>query len=63
MTSEEYIKNVTDQIRIRRIRPQIAKELSDHIMDQVAEYCGEGMSEEEADQCAVREMGEPISGR
>ena len=61
MTSEEYIKNVTDQIRIRRIRPQIAKELSDHIMDQAAEYCGEGMSEEEAAQCAVREMGEPIS--
>lgn len=50
MISEEYIKNVTDQIRIRRLRPQIAKELSDHIMDQVAEYCGEGMSEEEADQ-------------
>lgn len=61
MTREEYIKNVTDQIRIKCIRPQIAKELSDHIMDQSDEYCREGMSEEEADRCAVQEMGEPIA--
>ncbi len=61
MTSEEYIRNVTDQIRIRRIRPQIAKELNDHIMDQAVEYYSEGMSEEEAERCAVQEMGEPIA--
>lgn len=57
---EEFIKNITDQIRCVRARESVAKELTDHIQDQTAAYEESGVGHEEAVRRAVREMGDPV---
>lgn len=57
---EEFIRNITDQIRCVRARDAVAKELSDHIKDQAETYEEAGMEHEEAVRMAVREMGDPV---
>ena len=56
----EYIQIVTDQIRCKKVRSFIADELAQHIDDQLESYLADGMSPEEAEMAAVREMGDPI---
>lgn len=58
---EEFIRNVTEQIRCVRARDGVARELSDHIEDQAAAYEAEGESHEKAVVKAVREMGDPVT--
>ncbi|MCM1124446.1 MAG: FtsW/RodA/SpoVE family cell cycle protein [Eubacterium sp.] len=58
---EEFIRNVTEQIRCVKVREVIAQELSDHIEDQAAAYEAAGDSYDEAVRKAVREMGDPVS--
>lgn len=58
---EEFIRNVTGQIRCVRARDGVARELSDHIEDQAAAYEAEGESHEKAVVKAVREMGDPVT--
>lgn len=56
----EYIEQAASQIRARRARDMVARELRAHIEDQEA-YCLErGMSGEEAEEEAVRQMGDPV---
>lgn len=56
----EYIEAATSQIRARRARDMVARELTAHMEDQAA-YCREqGMSEAEAEKEAVRQMGDPV---
>ena len=57
---EEFIKNITDQIRCVRARDAVAKELSDHIRDQAESYEEAGTEHEEAVRRAIREMGDPV---
>lgn len=57
---EEFIRNITDQIRCVRARDAVAKELSDHITDQAETYEEAGTEHEEAVRMAVREMGDPV---
>lgn len=57
---EEFIKNITEQIRCVRAREAVAKELSDHILDQAAAYEEQGEEHETAVGRAVREMGDPV---
>lgn len=57
---EEFIRNITDQIRCVRARDAVAKELSDHIKDQAETYEEAGTEHEEAVRMAVREMGDPV---
>lgn len=57
---EEFIRNITEQIRCIRAREHVAKELSDHILDQAAAYEERGEEHEEAVDHAVREMGDPV---
>lgn len=56
----EYIKAATSQIRSRRARDMVARELEAHMEDQAAYYREQGMSEEEAGKEAVRQMGDPV---
>ncbi len=56
----EYIEAATSQIRARRARDMVARELTAHIEDQTAFYREQGMSEEEAGKEAVRQMGDPV---
>ena len=55
----EYLEAVGAQIRWRRARRPLLRELSDHIADQAAAFEAEGQSPGEALTAAVAEMGEP----
>ena len=55
----EYLETVGGQIRWRRARRVLLRELSDHIADQAAAFEAEGRRPEEALAGAVAEMGEP----
>lgn len=60
MNKEEYIKTLTDQIRCKMVRPKVARELGDHIEDQTRAFMSEGMSRQEAENAAVKDMGNPV---
>lgn len=57
---EEFIKTLTEQIRCARARDGVARELSDHILDQTEAYEQSGMEHDKAVTKAVREMGDPV---
>lgn len=60
MNKEEYIKILTDQIRCKMARPEVARELEDHIEDQTRAFMSEGLDRIEAEKAAVQEMGNPV---
>lgn len=60
MKAEEYLKTLTDQIRCKMAREAVRDELLAHIEDQKAAFISEGMEQEEAEEAAVREMGDPV---
>ena len=60
MKAEEYLKKLTDQIRCAKARAAIAEEMRGHIDEQTHAYMSEGMDAEEAEEAAVREMGDPV---
>lgn len=60
MRSEEYLTILTEQIRCRMAREDVRKELLCHIEDQKAAFLSEGMEAAEAEEAAVREMGDPV---
>ena len=60
MRREEYLHTLTEQIRCKMARGTIEQEINDHIEDQKAEFLSEGMSQTEAEEAAVREMGDPV---
>lgn len=51
---------LTEQIRCKMARGTIEQEINDHIEDQKEEFLSEGMSQKEAEEAAVREMGDPV---
>ena len=55
----DYLTAVGAQIRWRRARAPLLRELSDHITDQAADYHADGLEEEAALDRAVAEMGDP----
>ncbi len=57
---EEFIRNITDQIRCVRARELVAKELSDHILDQAEAYEEKGEEHNTAVRRAICEMGDPV---
>ena len=57
---EEYLKILLEQVRCKKAHPYIADELRSHIEDQAEANVAAGMSQEEAVQEAVRDMGSPI---
>lgn len=60
MKTEEYLHILTDQMRCKMVRDAVAEELRWHIEDQKAAYMSEGMESTEAEEAAVREMGDPV---
>lgn len=60
MDAFEYIDTVTGQMRCKRARAMVAKELADHISDQTEDYIAAGMTGPEAASEAVRQMGDPV---
>lgn len=57
---EEFIRTITEQIRYVKVREGVARELSDHILDQAQAYEAGGEASEKALERAVREMGDPV---
>ena len=60
MNKEEYIKTLTDQIRCKMARPEVAREIEDHIEDQTRAFMSEGMNRQEAESAALKDMGNPV---
>ena len=56
----EYINKVCNQIRWKRVRPVIARELENHIDDQGQSYISGGMEPGEAIEKALIQMGDPM---
>ena len=56
----EFLVILTDQIRTKRARPMILREMEAHIEDQKRAFMSEGMTDAEAEEAAVREMGDPV---
>ena len=53
MTREEYLSAVEEQIRCKKVRPMVRRELEDHIQDQRDAYISEGKIGREAEKLAV----------
>lgn len=60
MDMHKYLIILSEQIRCKRARPMVVKELMQHMEDQKSAYIGDGMTVEEAEEEAVRQMGDPI---
>lgn len=60
MNMYKYLSIVAEQIRCKRACPMVIKELKDHIEEQRDDYIAEGMTIQEAEEEAVRQMGDPI---
>ena len=60
-TIETYLETVEAQIRWKRARPVVLRELRTHLEDQRADFLAEGKDETEAERLAVTEMGDPAA--
>ena len=60
-TMREYLDTVREQIRWKRARPVVVRELEQHLTDQRDAFLEEGNTPEEAERLAVEEMGDPVS--
>ena len=58
--ADEYLKVVAEQIRVKRIRTALTDELQDHMELQKADFLDEGLSEAEAEQKTIEEMGDAL---
>lgn len=58
--SDEYLRVVAEQIRVKRIRKTLTDELKDHMELQKADFMEEGLSEEEAGRRTIEEMGDAL---
>lgn len=60
MERYEFLTILAEQIRIRRVRSAVVEEIENHIEDQKTAFMAEGMTEREAEEAAVLEMGDPV---
>lgn len=57
---KKYSKTVCDQIRWKKVRPIVEKEIENHIYDQSEAYILDGLGEEDAIKKAIAQMGDPV---
>lgn len=60
-TIQAYLEAVREQIRWKRARPVLVRELGQHLEDQRDAFVQEGKSPEEAERLAVEDMGNPVT--
>lgn len=60
MTREEFLDQVESQIRCEKAHTAIREELKDHIEDQEECFLQMGKDKAEAEELAVKEMGDPV---
>lgn len=61
MDRHEYMELLSKRIRCRRAIPMVLREIETHIEEQKEEFLSEGMNMQEAEEAAVREMGDPVA--
>lgn len=61
MGLSEYLDALTSQIRCTKARKLVADELASHIEDQKESLVAAGMSESEAMEESIRQMGDPVA--
>ena len=59
-TVAAYLETVAEQIRWKRARPVLVRELEQHLTDQRDAFVKAGKPEDEAEQLAVEDMGDPV---
>ncbi len=57
---EGYLRTVGEQIRWKRARPVVLRELGQHLADQRDAFAAEGKTTGDAERLAVEEMGDPV---
>ncbi len=57
---EKYLETLLSQIRCKKAHPYIAEEIRDHMESQIEDNLLDGMSTDEAEKCAVADMGDPV---
>ena len=57
----DYLNTVGEQIRWKRARPVLLRELEQHVTDQRDDFLAEGADGESAERMAVEEMGDPVT--
>ena len=57
---QEYLEKVLAQVRVKKIRPILGRELEDHLLLQTRDYQTQGMEDEQAQQQAIADMGDPV---
>lgn len=60
MKQQEYLEILMEQLRCKKARGMVEEEIRSHIEDQKCAYMADGMEEEEAEEEAVRQMGDPV---
>ena len=60
VSEKEFLKTCTEQMRCKAMREIVEQELAAHIEDQKEAYMQEGMEEAEAQNLAVKQMGDPV---
>lgn len=60
MNRTEYLTSLTEQIRNKHARELVLEEINAHIEDQKEAYLLDGKNEAEAEEMAVKEMGNPV---
>ncbi|MBR3840100.1 MAG: hypothetical protein IKM20_03075 [Erysipelotrichales bacterium] len=60
MNKQEYLNVVRKQIHFFLDRDSIEEELSSHLSESIADLMDEGLPKDEAEQLAVKQMGDPI---
>ena len=60
-TIRDYLDTAAAQIRWKRARTVVVRELETHLEDQRQEFQAEGHPPEEAERLAVEEMGDPVA--
>lgn len=59
MHIKEFLNSVCEQIKYKPIRDEIAEELKNHINETKEDYIKNGIHEEDAEEKAIMQMGEP----
>lgn len=60
MELRDYLDTLTQQIRCKKARPAVEREILNHISDQAQAYEEDGMEHDQALKEAVRQMGDPV---
>ncbi|MDW2798630.1 permease prefix domain 1-containing protein [Clostridium boliviensis] len=57
----QFLKEVTEQISYKPLRPSIRQELEDHMNDRMEEYKEQGFSPSDAERQTLRNMGDAVT--